>query len=475
MAKFSQQMLAGLLNPSYQKELMNVGRSIGAAPRSMMMRQQKEQRQAEIQELLKQHANNPAKLQQLANQYRAQGNEEAATAFTNAATQAVTSGLIQPTGITPEQLLNAAQQMNSLGRTQEALDLAQQARDLQATTQQGVALQARRESIASSARKLGLDELAERALSTTDEESLRAIQKDLRAFEIKDVIKTRGIPGRKALAKNAGIEYEEYMSDLSDDGFAKVLEGSEATLKSFIDPNGNEIMLEVNKQGRVKEPTTEKFVRASDLGLRPAPNRQQVENIANFTNEKLAEAGVKRYDDLANAAGDATKMMNNITEVLPNVDEMITGRLANAELFVRGAKQAIASAAGLDPSDPKLENTQVFSALAAPRVATIIKDFGAGTGLSDADREFAQLASAGDITMTATALRNILKILKDDADRTLSLFDDITADIRKDQGQDPLIFYRIPALKARPTLEQPTVTTTDDTGIPALPPGATLD
>jgi hypothetical protein len=88
MARFSQQMLAGLLNPSYQKELTQVGRAIGGAPRSMMMRQQKEQRQAEIQELLKQHANNPAKLQQLANQYRAQGNEDAATAFTNAATQA---------------------------------------------------------------------------------------------------------------------------------------------------------------------------------------------------------------------------------------------------------------------------------------------------------------------------------------------------------------------------------------------------
>jgi len=88
MARFSQQMLAGLLNPSYQQELMNVGRAVGGTPGMLMARQQKEQRQAEIQELLQQHANNPAKLQQLANQYRAQGNEDAATAFTNAATQA---------------------------------------------------------------------------------------------------------------------------------------------------------------------------------------------------------------------------------------------------------------------------------------------------------------------------------------------------------------------------------------------------
>jgi hypothetical protein len=65
----------------------------------MMMRQQKEQRQAEIQELLKQHANNPAKLQQLANEYRAQGNEDAADAFTNAATQATTAQTEQRTAM----------------------------------------------------------------------------------------------------------------------------------------------------------------------------------------------------------------------------------------------------------------------------------------------------------------------------------------------------------------------------------------
>ena len=88
MARFSQQMLAGLLNPSYQQELMNVGRAVGGTAGMLMARQQKEQRQAEIQELLQQHANNPAKLQQLANQYRAQGDEDAAAAFNNAAKQA---------------------------------------------------------------------------------------------------------------------------------------------------------------------------------------------------------------------------------------------------------------------------------------------------------------------------------------------------------------------------------------------------
>lgn len=38
MARFSQQMLKGLLNPAYQQELMNVGRAVGAAPGMLVSR-----------------------------------------------------------------------------------------------------------------------------------------------------------------------------------------------------------------------------------------------------------------------------------------------------------------------------------------------------------------------------------------------------------------------------------------------------
>jgi len=435
MARFSQAFLQGLLQPTYQQGLFEAAKGLGQTPAIMgLQRQEREQKQ------------------KLADIY---------------------STAMQP-GTTSVQMFQAAQQLMAQGKTEEAISLLTQARQLSQTETSQLQLQQRQEVISESARRLGLNELAERALQTTDEESLRAIQKDLRAFEREEILKKRGIPGRKALLKNAGIDYDpEVHDEMSNDGILKLIEGSDAELKSFITPDNKEVMLEVNKQGRVRDPNTDTFVRASELQLRRAPNRQQVENVANYTNEKLAEAGVKRYDDLATAADDATKMMNNITEVMPNLDEMVTGKLANAEMFIRSSKQAIAAAVGLDPSDPKLENTQQFIALAAPRVATIIKDFGAGTGLSDADREFAQLAAGGDITMTATALRNILKILKDDANRTLTLFDDITEDIRNDQGADPLIFYRIPALKMQPTIQQPTEAIPAD--VPELPPGATLD
>lgn len=43
MARFSQQMLKGLLNPAYQQELMNVGRAVGAAPGMLATRRREEQ------------------------------------------------------------------------------------------------------------------------------------------------------------------------------------------------------------------------------------------------------------------------------------------------------------------------------------------------------------------------------------------------------------------------------------------------
>jgi hypothetical protein len=89
MAKFSQAFLQGLLNPSYQQGLFEAARGLGQTPGIMRMERQRVERQAEIKQLLQENINNPAKLQQLAQEYLAQGQEDIAKAFTNAATQAI--------------------------------------------------------------------------------------------------------------------------------------------------------------------------------------------------------------------------------------------------------------------------------------------------------------------------------------------------------------------------------------------------
>jgi len=46
------------------------------------------------------------------------------------------------------------------------------------------------------------------------------------------------------------------------------------------------------------------------------------------------------------------------------------------------------------------------------QVGTIIKQFGSGTGLSDADREYAEKIVGGKITLTEEAIRKIISINK---------------------------------------------------------------
>jgi len=86
---------------------------------------------------------------------------------------------------------------------------------------------------------------------------------------------------------------------------------------------------------------------------------------------------------------------------------MLTGVGAN---FFTTLNQGL-SQAGIDFGyADAAQNSQAYGALMAANTAKIIKQFGAGTGLSDADREYALKAAAGDIKMDEKAIRKILDI-----------------------------------------------------------------
>lgn len=86
---------------------------------------------------------------------------------------------------------------------------------------------------------------------------------------------------------------------------------------------------------------------------------------------------------------------------------MLTG--VGAEFFTT-LNQGL-SQAGIDFGKANAaQNSQAFGALMAKNTATIIKNFGAGTGISDADRIYAKQAAAGDITMDENAIREIIKV-----------------------------------------------------------------
>jgi len=55
-------------------------------------------------------------------------------------------------------------------------------------------------------------------------------------------------------------------------------------------------------------------------------------------------------------------------------------------------------------------NSQAYGAAMAANTGKLIKQFGAGTGISDADRAYATKAAAGEISMTENAIRKVLDI-----------------------------------------------------------------
>jgi hypothetical protein len=66
-------------------------------------------------------------------------------------------------------------------------------------------------------------------------------------------------------------------------------------------------------------------------------------------------------------------------------------------------------------------NSQAYAAAMGANVGRIIKQFGAGTGLSDADRDYAAQMAGGKINLTEAALRKILDINDKAANRVIDL------------------------------------------------------
>jgi hypothetical protein len=85
----------------------------------------------------------------------------------------------------------------------------------------------------------------------------------------------------------------------------------------------------------------------------------------------------------------------------------ITG--AGADFFV-GLNQALKTA-GIDAGYADASaNSQAYAAAMGQNTAKLIKQFGAGTGLSDADRMYAEKIVAGKVSMDEKAIRKILDI-----------------------------------------------------------------
>ena len=123
---------------------------------------------------------------------------------------------------------------------------------------------------------------------------------------------------------------------------------------------------------------------------------------------ELGKGQAKSIIENRAAAQDAAAIIDTVTigrDILKG--GVITGAGAD---FMVNLNQALKTA-GVDFGyADAAANSQAYAANMAQNVGRIIKQFGAGTGLSDADRQYAEKMAGGKITLDAKALNKILDI-----------------------------------------------------------------
>jgi hypothetical protein len=161
-------------------------------------------------------------------------------------------------------------------------------------------------------------------------------------------------------------------------GSGKVVPGSEGTVT--LSPNSTGTTVNVDASGKT-------FTAA--LG----------ENAANQFNTQLTQA----------QSAQASLATSEQLAPLLNSKDFISGTLGDVRLTV-------AKALGLAGA----EETQAYFAGIGQQVAERIKAFGAGTGLSDSDRAYAQKIAGGSAELTPDAIKRIVRINDESARRVIN-------------------------------------------------------
>ena len=335
---------------------------------------------------------------------------------------------------TPEGLGQLAKYYQSQGDMENAVKYATASRDLATQQAEKQALVDRRAKLASKASQLGLKELADRIPTITDPDELKAISEEIYKRDLEN-LPTQSLLVRKQRAKAAGLTPEDFdsmnLGKVTDNEFNDLISGQEGDLEAFLTADNKVEYLRVNKAGRVYDNETKRFVEAQELGLERAPAQvQRVEQVASTMGTELAKLGAERFSQAAEKAQKASDSIRTIDQTYPNIDNMFTG--FGAEFRTDVAR--FAEVFGIQLADPDtVTNTETYIARSATRVADYITNLGSGTGLSDADREFAKAVVGGSEALNAQTLKRLLGMLREDAVLRIegynSLRDDVSAQL----------------------------------------------
>lgn len=417
MAKFSQAFLQGLLQPTYGQGLFTAAQQAGQLPAQMRQIREEE-----------------AKLARQRQYQTGLLTLGASGEFDPKMLQGALGGAAE-LGIDPSQAVQAL----SVGQTLRE----QQLKEAEAKAKEQAFIN-RKNALANTATRLGLEDLANRIPTITSTEELRDVASEMRKTELEKLPSLNPLQ-RKRLARASGVTDTEFdsleLATVSDDAFNSLISGQSGDLEPFME--GEDVKFyRVNEAGRVYDINTNQWKDAQELGLEPPPPQvQRIENVATGMADELAKVGAKNFAEAHEGAKKAADALGSIKRTLPTVDNMFTGAGAETKLNI----SRYARTFGIDVVDPdRIADTEAYIAESGRRVAEYITNLGAGTGLSDADREYAERVVAGNITTDKEALKRLLTVLKQDAERKIVNFNNLKTEVSEKlgpQGSAALAFY----------------------------------
>jgi hypothetical protein len=137
------------------------------------------------------------------------------------------------------------------------------------------------------------------------------------------------------------------------------------------------------------------------------PLAAPINNSQTEFDKGIGAGNAKNLIDQQGAAQDAISSLRSTQEALNLLNSgVITGFGADFKLGLGKALQQV----GFHGADDAIANTEAYVAQRVQETGRLIKTFGSGTGLSDADRAYAAKAAAGQISLDEASIRKILEI-----------------------------------------------------------------
>ena len=349
---------------------------------------------------------------------------------------------------TPESNIQMGGELIKMGYVDKGGELLKKGQTDLVAKQAKLKEQQRREALVSAATKLKLTSTIELLNNGGD---LDEAADTIRSQEEIRISETKGRSGKVVLSGkyNKGSEFIKRVQNGEFDSmdstlFVDMLKGVEADLKPFKSPDGETNFFRVDSAGKVFEPNSQKWVEASSLELSMAPQLTQEVTQMDYITKSMLDTELKTYGEVHTKATDAQRLLqlNYVSQDM--VDKgLVTGKFGELSLQTRKALGAFGLST--DEQDEMVGNTEAFFKFRGRAVAEIIKAFGAGTGLSDKDREYAQGIAAGDIALEKNSINRLLELERTYAnmaiDQNNSVVDRLVSISGNDNWKNSTDFY----------------------------------